>query len=296
MRRLLKEPLLHFLVAGALLFAVHAWMNPPASGARDDAARVVAIGEGEVKWLVETWTRQWRRAPTQEELRGLVHGLLKEEILAREAREMGLDQGDTVVRRRLAQKLEFVLQDTAQPPDPDDAQLRRFHEAELAQFRRPARVSFMHYLFSREQRADAAGDATAALARLNRTPHGELRELGDRSLVEGSFDDVDERSIAALLGPSFARAVLALEPGRWHGPLDSGQGVHLVKVTQIVAPQVMSFEESRGQVLDLWRERARREAEAQRLAEVMDRYEIVVDPGVQPLIGPQPIKLTRSER
>ena len=112
MKRLLKEPLLHFLVLGALLFAVYSWLNRSLPDNKS-AAGTVRITSNEIAWLKETWSRQWQREPTRDELRGLVTDFLKEELLAREARALGLDQNDTIVRRRLAQKLEFLVQDTS---------------------------------------------------------------------------------------------------------------------------------------------------------------------------------------
>ena len=111
MKKLLQEPLLHFLLIGAVLFGAHAWWN---RGSRSDAGgRQVRISESDVMWLKETWAKQWQREPNREELRGLVTEFLKEELLAREAREMGLDQNDVYIRRRLAQKVEFMVQDTS---------------------------------------------------------------------------------------------------------------------------------------------------------------------------------------
>src|SRR5262245_29364334 len=104
MKRYLKEPLLHFLIAGAFLFGIYAWLNPSSQNASTQSHQV-RIGPGEVRWVTQTWTRQWHREPSAEELRGLVMSLIKEEVFAREARELRLDDNDTIVRRRLAQKL-----------------------------------------------------------------------------------------------------------------------------------------------------------------------------------------------
>jgi hypothetical protein len=161
MKRLTKEPLFHFLLIGAVLFGAYAWRNRGTPG--ENQARQVRISEADVKWLKETWARQWQREPTLDELGGLVTEFLKEELLAREAREMGLDQNDTVVRRRLAQKVEFLVQDTSQWVEPTEDDLRKFHAAHPERFSEPARVSFTHIYFSREKRTDAAADAKGAL-------------------------------------------------------------------------------------------------------------------------------------
>src|SRR5687768_14026648 len=111
MGRVIREPLVHFLVAGALLFCAYAWVNRRATVAAGDTARVVRIEARDVEWLKQTWQRQWSRQPTDAELRGLALEYLREELLCREARELGLDQDDTVVRRRLAQKMAFLVED-----------------------------------------------------------------------------------------------------------------------------------------------------------------------------------------
>jgi parvulin-like peptidyl-prolyl isomerase len=289
MKRLLKEPLLHFLVAAGLLFGLYAWLNPAGLNARGTEPRQVRIGEGEVRWLVETWSRQWRREPTQDELRNLVAELLKEEVLSREAREMRLDEGDTIVRRRLAQKLDFLLQDTARLTDPKGDELRRLYESHAERFQAEARVSFTQIYFSPQRRKDAAGDAKAALARLSRATPADAAALGDPSLVETALHDADERTIAAVFGPGFAQAVLVLPPGAWHGPIASGYGVHLVRVSRAAPPRPLPFEEVRAQVLELWRERQQRETEERYFRRLMNKYEVVIDASVRSIIGPLPI-------
>jgi hypothetical protein len=286
MKRLLKEPLLHFVIAGALLFGLSAWLDP--SGGSGTGSRQVRIGEGEVKWLVGTWSRQWRREPTPEELHGLVTGLLKEELLSREAREMGLDEGDTIVRRRLAQKLEFLLQDAAQLVEPAEGDLRRLYEANRADFQVAARVSFTQVFFSPQRRKDAARDAVATLARMAATAPADPA-LGDPSMLEGVFDDADQQTVASAFGPEFASAVLQLKPGAWQGPIASAYGVHLVRVTHSTPAWLRPFEDSKTKVVELWREEKKRETEERYFRRLLDKYDVQIDEGVKSLIGPLPV-------
>ena len=165
LKRLIREPLFHFLVLSALIFCAYAWLNPGASA--QQVAGTVRITGRDVAWLADTWVRQQQRPPTREELRGLVTEYLKEQLLAREARSMGLDQDDLIVRRRLAQKLEFLVEDTPQQAEPTEQDLLRIYKASPDQFQSPARVSFTQIYFSRERRHDAAADAKAALAELS---------------------------------------------------------------------------------------------------------------------------------
>ena len=118
--------------------------------------------------------------------------------------------------------------------------------------------------------------------------------LGDPSLVEPELHDADERAIAAAFGPGFAHAVLALAPGAWHGPIASGYGIHLVRVTRAAPPQPLPFEEVKAQVLELWRERQQRETEERYFRRVMDKYEVVIDESVRSIIGPLPIAQLRG--
>jgi hypothetical protein len=285
MKRWLREPLLHFALAGAALFAAYAFIG---RGRADGGGeRVVRIGPGEVAWLRETWTRQWQRPPSQEELRGQVTEFLKEELLAREARSMGLDQGDTIVRRRLAQKLEFLMQDTARLAEPSDADLERFYGAHPDLFRSPARLSFSHVYFGREHRRDAAGDARTALLALSRNdPSVRASELGDRLMIDYELRDADEQSIAAQFGPAFSAEIMQLEPGTWQGPIESAYGLHLVRVERHVPAAPRAFAEVRTQALERWRSEREREQGERYFAALLKKYDVTVDEAVKPLVGP----------
>jgi len=285
LRRWFREPLLHFVAGGALLFAAYAWLNPPLPGA-DSAARQVRVGAGEVQWLVSTWQRQWGREPTPEELRQLVSNLVKEELLAREAREMRLDENDTIVRRRLAQKLEFLLQDTARLAEPTEDELRRFYEASPQAFLVEPRVSFSQVYFSRERRKDAARDAAAALPKLVSASPADAARIGDRLLIEADFRSADRQTVAAAFGPQFARAVFELQPGAWQGPIESGYGVHLVRVSAIEPAQPRNFADVRPLVLERWREQRQRDAEARFFERLMTKYEVLIDDSVTARVGP----------
>ncbi len=287
--RWFRDPLLHFLAGGALLFAVYAWLNPAAPGS-DAASRQVRIGVGEVKWLATTWQRQWGREPTREELRGLVSNLLKEELLSREAREMRLDENDTIVRRRLAQKLEFVLQDTARLSEPGEEALQRVYEASPEAFLTRPLVSFTQIYFRSERRSDAA----AALPKLVKASPADAARMGDRLPVDAEFRDADGQAVAAAFGPQFARAVFELQPGAWHGPLESGYGLHLVRVAAAQPARPRDFAEVRPMVLERWREQRLREAEASFYERLMSKYEVLLDDSVKALVG-EPLTLAPAK-
>jgi hypothetical protein len=283
MKTWLKEPLLHFLFAGVLLFAAYEWLNRD-TGDDATAERVVHVTTAQVEWLKESWARQRQRVPDEEELKGLVASYLKEELLAREAKELGLEENDTVVRRRLAQKLEFLVQDTARLAEPTEEDLRRFYEAHPERFQTGAHISFTHVFFSRELRQDAAADVRTALAELS-SADAVPDNLGDRLLLEAEFHQVDKPTVASQFGPDFADAVMALEPGAWTGPLESGYGLHLVHVSELTPAARWEFVEVKTQVIERWREEQEREAHAQYFAGLLKKYDVIVDESVGPLVG-----------
>ena len=273
MRRWLKEPLLHFLVVGGLLFAAHAWLNRGGG----EAPHVVHLTAAEVNWLKEMWARQWQRPPNEQELRGLVTDYVKEGLLAREARALGLDENDTIVRRRLAQKLAFFVQDTARLAEAGEDELRQLYDMSRTRYQIPARLSFTQLYFKTEAAARQGLDELAT-----RSP----AELGDRSLLESVYTQVDEQTVTSLFGRAFADTLFALEPGQWHGPVESGYGFHLVHIRERQAAQPRPFDEVRSQVLDEWHRSQQAKVNAQFFAGLLKKYDLVVDESIKPLLGP----------
>jgi hypothetical protein len=283
----LKEPLLHFLLAGAALFGAYAWMNRAAENPNANKAQQIQISAGDVQWLAENWTTQWRRPPTPEELRGLITDYVNERLLAREARALGLEDDDVIVRRRLAQKLTFLIEDTVRRSEPSETELQQFYESYAQRFRSDARISFRHIYFSPQRRPNARLDATDTLRLLLAEgvpqPTG---ELGDRLLIETEFRDESEQSISSTFGPEFARAIFSLEPGAWSGPIDSGYGPHLVRVSTRDDARLRPFSEVRERVVQEWRREQEAAAKERYLAELRKKYGLVVDDAIKPLMTP----------
>ncbi len=282
----LKEPLVHFLLAGGVLFGAYAWMNRDSENPNADRTPSLQVSAGDIEWLTQNWTTQWRRQPTPEELRGLVTDYADELLLAREARALGLEDNDVIVRRRLAQKLTFLIEDTARRAEPSDAELQQFFTAHAERFRRDARISFEQVYFSPQQRANAKSDAIATLGRLRGEGELATATLGDRLLLEANFRDETEQSVSAAFGGGFARAIFALEPGVWSGPIESGYGLHLVLVSTRQEGRLPPFAEQRERVVEEWRREQERKAKALYLAELRKKYRLVVDDAVKPLMTP----------
>ena len=284
--RLYRDPLLHFIVAGALLFIGYALMN---RGTDPPSTDPVHIGEGEIRWLKETFANQWHREPTGEELHRLVLSLLEEELLAREAKTLGLDQNDTVVRRRLAQKLTFLVDDTSRISEPSDEDLRQFYDTNPERFRVEPRVSFTQIFFNPARRQHAETDAKAALVLIS-TADGidHAATMGDPTLLETEIHEVDAQTISNLFGTDFARSIFLLKPGSWAGPVKSGYGAHLVQITDLRPATLSPFEEVRPKVLEEWRRQRENQTKAQYLGKLREKYGVVVDDSVGPPLPASP--------
>lgn len=275
--KMLREPLLHFLLAGAALFGAYYWLKGDAATSATSSAQQIHVRAGDVQWIVENWTKQWRRAPTREELRGLVVDYVNEQLLAREARALRLDDNDVIVRRWLAQKITFLIEGTVRHAEPSDEELQRFYEDHAARFRTAPRVSFEHIYFSPQRRADAHADATQALATLLKNSSAPAEEFGDSLLIESELENETEQSVAGRFGVDFARAMFSLEPGTWSGPIQSGYGFHLVRVGVVTPAQLRPLAEARPRVIEAWMRDREKSLKEQYLADLRKKYTVVAD-------------------
>lgn len=274
--KLYKEPLLHFLLLGAVIFAIHTWRQQNTAGAEATGAERIEVTAATINRLKDGWTRQFQRTPDEDDLRGLVTAHIREEVLFREALALGLDRDDTIVRRRLAQKMEFLTEDIAAVADPDEAALTTFYAENAARYAQAARVSFRHVYFSREKRGTVVdADARAGLAALEMGASHE--SLGDGFLHGFEFAERDEAEVATLFGPDFMKQLARLPMRTWHGPVASSYGVHLVWIEALGEAKPMAFDTMRETVLrDLIDER-RRAANAEIVEKLRERYQVSVD-------------------
>ena len=264
-RRVLGEPLVHFLAAGAVLFGLSALAGE--SWGLGDGRDRIQVSAGKIRQLRETWTRRWGAEPSPEQLRGMVDDFIREEVLYREAIASGLDRDDVVIRRRLAQKVEFLAQNVAVAVAPSESELREYFERHAEQYVIPEQVGFSHVYFSRSSRgADADRAAREALAglRSGRTTAAEASRLGDRFMLQYDYPPQTHAQIRDLFGAQFAAQVFELPPDEWAGPVPSSYGVHLVHVRHRVASRAPDLEEVRRSVV--------RDFEDERLRSAADRY------------------------
>ena len=201
---------------------------------------------------------------------------------------MDLGENDTIVRRRLAQKLKFLVEDTSRLAEPTDAELRQYFEANSARFEENSLVSFSHIYFNPQNRKDAATDAGLVLAELSADASPDVEEFGDRFLLGSEMTDADRQAIANLFGDEFADALLAVAPGKWSGPLKSGYGTHLVFVSARQTSHKPVFEAVRDKVIAEWRRQRELEMSQEYLARLREKYGVEFEDGVKAQLEPQP--------
>jgi peptidyl-prolyl cis-trans isomerase C len=274
-KRWLREPLLQFLVAGALLFAGYRLLHPEVSRTTDDNR--IELTADDLRQLEIAWTAQWRRPPTPGEMRGLIDARVREEILYREGLALGLEQGDAIVKRRLAQKMEFLAGDVSRLPDPTAAELRAWYASNAEHFAEPGRRSFRHVYFSTDRRGTQARvDAANALGQLSGKPADApaAERLGDAFMFQNQYAERSPEQIASVFGSAFAAAVGQLRPGAWQGPIESGLGSHLVFVLSVTPGHIPTYEEIEPQIRAAWLDEQRVAARERAFEAMRAHYEV----------------------
>ena len=263
-----RSPLVVFLLLGAGVFAVDWWLDDAGAG------HVVTVTDEQLGAIRERWAAQWGRPPTGRELEGLIDEAVREEILYREALRRGLDRGDAIIRRRLAQKMTFLLEDSAEAAAASAGDIETYYAANAERYREPRRTTFRHVFLSRNQRADPARDAAAMLREVRAGTGDGWRQLGDPFMLLREYADRTDQEIAELFGGRFAAALPDLATELWQGPIESAHGVHVVLVIGRTEPRLPALDEVRDRVAEDLLESRRRERNEAALQALRERYEI----------------------
>ena len=277
MQRLLREPLLHFLLLGAALFAAYGYLDRDRSGV--EPSRQIRLTLDDLGQLEVYFESQWRRPPTPEELERLVENKVQEEVLYREALALGLDKDDTIVKRRMAQKMQFLAEDVAAAHEPSTEELRTWFESTRERFALPGRVTFRQLYFSPDRRGTHAyDDAANALATVAGQPEDAKRasSLADPFMFQDYYGDRTSEQLAKDFGPQFAQTIVGLQPGSWQGPIESGFGWHLVFVDTLVPGRAPAFEEVESDIRVAWRNDEKALAWEKAYKEMRAKYAVAV--------------------
>jgi hypothetical protein len=271
--RLLREPLVQFLLLGAGLFLLYHAVSPDP----EVAPNRIVVDAGQVARLAQQFERTWLRPPTPVELSALIEGHVKEEILYREALALGLEKNDLVIRRRLGQKMEFLNEDASAQREPTDAELQAYLDANAKNFRAPARTSFRQ-VYLKAGRDGAETRARAELLRARLMKNSKWSEAGDVTLLPPALENATDREISGYFGESFAKALNKVPIGAgWNGPIESGYGLHLVNVGARDPGSALPLSVVRDAVEREWQAARRAEASEAFYAALRKRYAVTVE-------------------
>jgi hypothetical protein len=275
MKKLLKDPLLHFLLIGAALFLVFGLIKSPA-GIEENR---IIITSGDIEALQANFARTWQRPPTESEVSGLIEDRVRDEIAYREAVAMGLDQGDSVIRRRLRMKMELIVEDVAGFSPPTDEDLETYLAEYRESFRQQPQVSFIHvYLNSDKRGARVEDDAREILARLSAAGiDADPESYGDPSMLPKELPLYYIKDIGRLFGVDFSRQILEVKPGAWTGPVWSSYGLHLVYVRERIEGRDPKLDEVRKEVEREWSALRRKEFKQATYKKLRERYTVTIE-------------------
>lgn len=261
-----REPLVHFLLAGAFIFALYAWV-----GDDDRESGRIVVSVEQVEQLALVWQRTWNRPPTDEELQGLVRNYIKDEVYYREALKLGLDVNDQVIRRRLRQKLEFFATESAVQELPSQEVLKAWFGENAQRYEAPPTYTFEQVYFAELD----AGRMEEVAAKLE---EGVLpSEVGDTIALPQQMDAATSNAVTRVFGEKFTDALASLPVNEWSGPVESGLGHHLVRLSASTPSRPVAFTEVRRQVERDWLGEERVKAEEAAYAAMSAQYEIEIE-------------------
>lgn len=266
-RLLLREPLVHFLIAGFFIFLLSAWRGEAA----DPESRRITITEAQVARLSANWEMTWRRPPQPREIDALIRDYIKEEVYYREAKRLGLDEDDTVIRRRLRSKMEYLASAQVENAQADDTTLQAWLDKYPARFDRDVTYSFDQIYLGDKRRDQAAAILTALEA-----DSADWAAQSESISLPKSLESAPRGAVERQFGPAFASSIAKLPSDMWSGPVESGFGMHLVRVRNQEIPQKVKLADVRQAVENDWRSATLKQREAKAYQALLDGYTIQI--------------------
>ena len=274
---LLREPLVHFMMIGAALFALYGAAGGSDS---DDSERRIVVSAGRIEQLANIFAKTWQRPPRDDELKGLVDDFVLEELYYRQALAMGLDRDDTIIRRRMRQKFEFLTDDSL-PVQASDEELAAYVAENRSKFIEETAYTFRQIYFNPERHALGSREGGQSpegfvKARLDALRQGKAVS-GDPSLLAESFDRASRRVVDGTFGRDFSRRLDDLATGEWQGPLRSGLGIHLIRLDARIEGKLPELAEIRPMVQREWAHQKRIEFRRQMNERLLKEYQVVIE-------------------
>ena len=276
--RILKEPLIQFLLIGACIYGAYGLFGTPVEDTSDTD---IVVSAGRIDGFVAQWKARWNRPPTRAELDGIIDQYVREEILYRQAKAMGLGEDDPVTRRRMAQKLEFMTSDLARIVEPEEGELEAYLQDHLEQFREPERFTFLQVFFDPDSRDEATlDDASAALLELQAAGEPDrAMQAGDIAMLQSYYRAASPLEIRKQLGQGFTTSIMELDVGNWYGPILSGYGVHLVYIYDREPAPEPNLADVEAQVFEAWQAQQTDEFNKLFYKSLKEQHQIIIEDG-----------------
>lgn len=277
LKDILYNPLFHFLILALLIYVIYGFFGDKQN---TDSERTIVVTPSTINWLEKSWEKRWIRIPTEKELDGLIDQYIRETILYREALNMGLDKDDVIIRRRLAQKFEFLTKDLIQAPEPSEKELNNYFNDNKSKYKEPDLITFHHIYFDPDKRGDSTlSDAEQSKIKLNKfeQPTEGIDQFGDTFMLQNYYPQRSQQEISKDFGPPFAESVFNLEQGEWIGPVLSGYGTHLVYVDTKNEASDPEFDPLKEILAEDWKEKKRQEINDKFFEDLIARYEIIIE-------------------
>ena len=275
--KLFREPLVQFILIGVFIYLLYGVF---AEQIESETDKTIVVTTGEIEWMKSAWEKRWNRPPTAEEFESLVQQYIKETVLYREALTMGLNKHDQIIRRRLAQKLEFLAKDLVTLTPPSEEELLAYFDMHQARYQKPTRYTFTQVFIDPDKRGDTTLDDANNIKATLIEKGNDINDpgaLGDDFMLQNYYPERDQVDIQKQFGSGFTESLVKLSPGQWHGPILSGYGVHLVYVSSITEPPAPVFAELRERVAADWKTEKGEELNDKFYANLRDQYTIVIE-------------------
>ena len=244
MRKLLREPLVHFLLLGLALFLIHGLVS-----SKENEGETIIIDDYDVNNIIASWEMQWKRLPTDDELKNLIQQNIKQEIFYQEALKMNLDHNDEIIKRRLSQKMQFLSSDIASMNEPNEEEINSFYKDNLANYMSPNEYEMYQLIYSPDYHTNPKLKAEQNLTEISGTNPEMAKNSGDKMPFPFYFESVNDHELNRQLGSNFTQSLENLETDQWTGPIKSGFGYHLVYLVERKETSPIPLQEVKNEVI-----------------------------------------------
>jgi len=270
--RFIKEPLFHFLLLGGVLFFIYNMKNGDTVHAKS-----VVISKAEIEHLKTLWTKTRQRAPTQNELQALIEHEVREKIMYQEALGLGLEQGDSFVRRRLAQKMEFLSSDMAELADPSEEELLHYMSEHKDMFRSPGKINFKQIYIDPAKHKQGTYAQTLVETLRSNNNEVDITALTDSRMFKHSYTAKSEYSLKRVFGETFVKALFTSPVQTWQGPITSAYGEHLVFIDSLTPSRQEPLDLVRDKVVMEYKAQKRKEMDRVFYANLRKSYQVIIE-------------------